>query len=974
LYDDLLGNATTDEHGQFDIVSESSDFQEFFEESPEVYLKVYASDRETLLYKSEDSVRIDAGGPSSKFDVRVPHDDLGDYAPQKRIRFLGEDGQLREEYDVGESLAIEIDGLPPGEAAEINIRVDGQHHFTSRFPADENGHIPETVVWPQMGLESDEGEPLTVDEARQEWVGRKIGVTIQANGETVSERSFTFPEEFGRPLILSVDEEGRIANGFEIGTADASIQGQNISFDGEGRVYMVESQGDWQVGDKFTPVTLADGSQAVTEIEVEDGELTATVAPADALDIGRYDFIVRNVRYGYEDEDDFTLREEDHVTRTVTGLVVRHRLEDSKPILGSCTNKQPISGRKLSTSPYFEYGNTFQKDEDVWAALDPNGIDPSLYGKMAAFYVVKNKTQSGWSSNPSLNHISELGGNPNVIVTKVQSQCINKNAFKLWPNANTGEYDIVADFGNNGTFDMPDDIIDGYIGPGFRVINDPTTDTSFSNRGEHSYDRGSVTVKDQRGMKETVRKKSVVRFPADAAGKKNPSQISSRQSSYPVVLVAHGNSPRRDSYKGYDYLLDHLAKNGFIAASYHMNPGMGYLDRAKVAFAHLNELKNDFGANMANNVGIFGHSRGGEAAAIVPRLNHQQHGQRWNINAAVSLAPTDATGETLKGRWATPYLVLYGSLDGDVAGGYRGRTKMSTGFAIHDRASGEEKSMIFIYRASHGRFNTVWGDYDLQLRTIGPGEKAKALPMSAHKKILQGYATGFFRQHLKGETKFRGAFAGEWTPAAIDRAAGGSVELYSQYQSTTHEVIDNFEGSHPTPDWKTSTIGGTVDDNNTLPSDPTEDELYNVDPHSPHDTAGLLLEWDSTSDNLRFTVPAPNRNVKKYKALSFRVTQKVGSSVNPSGEQDLYVTLEDGNGTVRKAKASSFGTIPKPFQRYYNRFTKSAMNTIRVPLDAFVIKVPGPGPIDLTDVREVRFEFEREPTGEIEIDSVEFTN
>lgn len=989
LFDDLLGSAVTTEGGRFDVVGEGGDFQEFFEAEPEVYLEVYADDRETLLYESDEPVRVGGDG-GHEFDVRIPHESLVEEEPERELRLVGDDGEprggdeARADFDVGESLAVSFDGLAPKGAAEVRVSVDGEERFTSRVLADADGRVSETTVWPQMGLEDDEGEPLTVEEARERWAGREVAVTVVADGERLYEHAFEVPAEFERPLLVSVDDEGRAASGFEAGTADAVLQGVGVPFEGEARAYLVERRGDWRPGDRFEPVTLADGSAAVAEVAVEDGAFEATVARADALEPGAYDFVVRNVRYGYEDAEDLRLRESDLVTRAVTGLVVREEFMASKPVAGSCTNVQPISGRKLSTSPYFAYGNTFQVGEDVWGALDPGALDPDLLGKMTAFYVVENKTAADWSADPSLDHLPELGGDSSVVVAKTQPTCINANDFLLWPGASrTGSFDVVADFGNDasdpasfasdGSFDPPSDLVDGYYDAGFRVIEDPTTETSYAHAGDYEYNHGTATVTDPSG--DPVEKKAVVRFPADVAGQTGPSGISTAESDYPVVVVAHGNSGNTASYTGYDYLLEHLARNGFIAASYHMNPGMGGFDRAELLFEHLEALQSEFGATMRNEVGVLGHSRGGEAVAIAPRLNHED-GHGWNIEAAVSLAPTDqypdstGTPTTVESPWATPYLVVYGSLDGDVAGGYT--SPMRTGFALYDRAADAEKAMVFVYGATHGRFNTVWGDVDLGFGSIGPGESAKAISVDAHRKILTGYATAFFRQHVLGEAVYRGAFAGEWTPAAVEAADGGSVALYTQYEGPTRDVVDDFEGTHTATSWQSSTVGGSVDDADTLPADPTEDELYDVDSHSPHVTSGLALEWDDTADELAFTVPAGHRDVTGFDAVSFRVTQTVGSTANPAGDQDLYVALEDGSGAVRKAKVSAFGSIPEPFERYYDQYTKSAMNTVRVPMSAFVIEVPGPGPVDLTDVRSVTFEFEREPTGEIQVDSVEF--
>jgi len=66
----------------------------------------------------------------------------------------------------------------------------------------------------------------------------------------------------------------------------------------------------------------------------------------------------------------------------------------------------------------------------------------------------------------------------------------------------------------------------------------------------------------------------VVYFPADGSGATTASQISTVLPNYPIVVAVHGNSSFTNSYQGYNYLLEHWAKNGFIAASIHLNPGM----------------------------------------------------------------------------------------------------------------------------------------------------------------------------------------------------------------------------------------------------------------------------------------------------------------------------------------------------------------------------------------------------------------
>ena len=88
----------------------------------------------------------------------------------------------------------------------------------------------------------------------------------------------------------------------------------------------------------------------------------------------------------------------------------------------------------------------------------------------------------------------------------------------------------------------------------------------------------------------------------------------------------------------------------------------------------------------------------------------------------------------------------------------------------------------------------------------------------------------------------------------MELADSGKVRLFVQYRDTNVTLVDDFEGGHTTTSWQTSTIGDSVGDDNSLPVDPAEEQLHVLDTHSPHDTAGVLLRWDGTSDRLWFDV------------------------------------------------------------------------------------------------------------------------
>jgi outer membrane protein assembly factor BamB len=71
LYSDLLGTATTDESGSFELTYTGEEFRELFEKQPDIYLEVYDASGERLLYTSEESVRWGAGA-DEQFEVKIP--------------------------------------------------------------------------------------------------------------------------------------------------------------------------------------------------------------------------------------------------------------------------------------------------------------------------------------------------------------------------------------------------------------------------------------------------------------------------------------------------------------------------------------------------------------------------------------------------------------------------------------------------------------------------------------------------------------------------------------------------------------------------------------------------------------------------------------------------------------------------------------------------------------------------------------
>jgi hypothetical protein len=1005
--EELLGSGMTDQQGQFEIFGRFADEKELCEKKLNLFFKVYLSDGKTLIYSDHSPLKHDKR-KKSYYEILISWKDIQKVKPAV-VQLFGDNGEARHEFSVGESLIVHVTGLRPGTPHHFSITADGNPLFTSTLLSDRRGVIDSAVLWPQMGLDDPNSQNrFTPEEAMEKWNGKKISLTLLQGKEPIQRARFTLTNQLQIPLVIASDREGRLLNGFEIGTQPLFFTVANLPFSGPAKMYLVPRQHDWNPGDVFAPITFPDGSPAIREIIIKEGrhQQTFPFAEINELMPGAYDFVLRPIRYGFEEDNLLVILPTDILGgRRVTGIVIREPFWIAKPVLGGCVNKIPISGASLSGAPYFRYRDTFTFGEDVWAGIDPGIVDPGNISKMCALYVIQSKDNGGWMNN-ALNHLPVLGGNANTTKHKLQAGCMNANKILVWPNAmQEGEYDIVADFGNNtpdanlfvqdNQYNTPLDMIDGYFVAGFRVVRDPGTMQDFTNVGNWNYDQttvtgmglpGTVNLQDEAGhfhgsvmptiVNRDVRMKAHVYFPADMPGITNPAQISAAKPNYPLIVIIHGNG---HDYTTYDFLLQHFAGNGFIAASIDVRyfngasdvHGMSGLGRANALFPHLTILNTAFGAKAQNNIGIMGHSRGGEAVIKAARLNQQQ-GLGHNLNALISLAPTDQYGsETLSGAWTKPYFVLYGSRDGDINGGIwtPGYTVPQTGFALYDRAESSQKSMCFVYKATHNGFITDNHDAPWDGDVIANME-----PVATQKAFTKAYMNAFYRWHLKNEPQWNGMFAGEWTPGSVSSTG---AKFFMQYHDTTIKTVDNFEGP---VNWQASTIGGTVAHNATLPVDPSEGKMSaasiaGLDPKSPHDTQGLKVKWDTINDALTFTIPAAHKDISAYSILSFRVTQKVDSASNPANQsQNFRVLLKDGTNNERAVRVNPFYNIPFPDHRPNHAVSKSAMLTVRIPLKSYTIVCAGQAQVNLTDVTTLAFKFSEKATGEIEIDDIEFTN
>jgi len=563
-----------------------------------------------------------------------------------------------------------------------------------------------------------------------------------------------------------------------------------------------------------------------------------------------------------------------------------------------------------------------------------------------------------------------------VKIVPIVPGCVNWNETLVWPNPQTpGKYDIVIDFGNNaadpsmfvtdGTFNPPLDMIDGYVRVGFNVTEDPSLPGPYAGTiGQHDYAQGSINVPSTDAgptPTDSLPITATVRYPAQYSGIDAPFQ----QGVFPLVVMMHGNSGMDTSYLGYNYLLDHLASWGFVAMSIYAPVGVQIETRARAILAHIGIMS----ANNASpglfqghldmsHIGIAGHSRGAEAVVRAARINTAE-ALGWDVGAGISIAPTDYHHY---GDPGIPLLVIYGSNDGDVSGSWPDRTC----FNIFDEA-GRPRSFVFAYGGTHDRFNTEWASIESMTELtwdITPSDIPNLISLQDHENIAKGYMTAFFQAHLMGRAEQLEFFSAGLKPTLVS-----GLQLHLSHQEPGSTVVDDFQQGAAA----VNTLGGVVTET-ALPVF-TENQLRTLDTHSPHVVAGGNVSWQNNLGVYFSSIPAGAKDVSGFTTLSFRVTQKYESPQNPAGQpQDFHVRLSDLGGNSRSIRVSSFTDIPYPYVRGFDALVKSAMKSVRIPLESYVVANAGVQDVDLTNLASISFEFDMGATGEIDIDDIEFGN
>ena len=456
---------------------------------------------------------------------------------------------------------------------------------------------------------------------------------------------------------------------------------------------------------------------------------------------------------------------------------------------------------------------------------------------------------------------------------------------------------------------------------------------------------------------------------------------------FPLMMFAHGNhSPFENSTPGYLYLCQLMASHGVIGATIDvnfLNGSFGENDgRGIVHLEHVKQFRtwnNTAGHPLhgkvdLNRIAIVGHSRGGEGVGHASFFNRlpsikpdiftpvvQLDGSaglgpyRFNLTAAVAIAPTDRQYQPLTGPTVVPdtYLWIHGSRDGDVstAEGYNTYNRAHAVDTANPTVSdGEMKALLWVYRANHNQFNSVWAsetppattmpraDQELVAKVfLGTIAQALLLDRSEYLPVL--------KDHRLAET---------WMPVNTD--------LVSQYQDPERVFLQHNQESLLAPQVSLP-VQGTASLDALLAARQLKD-LVNA--FAPVTTITLRLEWSASGSRLLLKFDPGTVPMERYETLSLRVGQSTEAKNAANRDQDFTLEVSSGSRTAA-ILASSLHRLLYPDVIF--GAGKIVMQTLRLPIRQLVELGVEP-----RDIRSIAFLFNRPATGVVYVGDVQLSN
>jgi dienelactone hydrolase len=509
---------------------------------------------------------------------------------------------------------------------------------------------------------------------------------------------------------------------------------------------------------------------------------------------------------------------------------------------------------------------------------------------------------------------------------------------------------------------------------------------------------------------------------------------------FPLVLIVHGNHNMRDfSDPGYGYLGELLASRGYILASVDMNFLNGAIRgendaRGWFLLKHL-EAWRDFNGTEGgpfhgivdmSRITLIGHSRGGEAvghAAAFNRLSHYPDDASlrfdfdFDIRSIIAIAPVDGQytpSDRLVPVENVSYLVFHGSHDGDVSSFAGLRTWHRLEFTDD---TPRFKSAVYVYRANHGQWNTVWGAHDNGPRSARILDLRGLMDAEEQRDFARVYISAFLEATLRDDDRYLPLFrdhrvAADWLPKTmyvtrfqssgfhaladfeedIDLTSGSAagIRIRGDSLATWREGEVNMRWSNATFQRKAVWLGWNnriAGEDTTRHGPPAVYEVtladtlaraWGVGPDSYLELA--LVATDATPSPRRAPVDSA---AQADTAGEAGAAARSRSPARRRGEEerkppiDVTVEIEDANGAIARVPLSRYGPIRRPLETRvlrradrertaFARMHELVLQSFSIPLVDF----QAASSIDVSELRAVRLVFDQVVAGTVIVDDI----
>ncbi|GAA4702697.1 Ig-like domain-containing protein [Nocardioides conyzicola] len=399
-----------------------------------------------------------------------------------------------------------------------------------------------------------------------------------------------------------------------------------------------------------------------------------------------------------------------------------------------------------------------------------------------------------------------------------------------------------------------------------------------------------------------------------------------------------------------------------------------------------------------SDVGLMGHSRGGEGVVSAVTLN-QALAEPFGIKSVLPLAPVDFGRMTVKD---IPMLVMLPYCDGDVSNQQGQHFSDDSRYAFGDSVL---RSTVWVMGADHNFFNTTWtpGAYPYATSDdwspTGTSTKSDTVCSTAvagnqRLSAADQYATGaavmaaWFRLTLGGENALLPMFDGTTKPT-LPSVPAADLRTIATAPAGARADINRFVTDGPavtaigssTVGVCASAAGRTLPQ--SLPACATASTVRSTSamPHwtpanfAPNVPASPMTRytWTATSgtsaSRITVRVPAAARNASAYQALTFNTAPDEAVVTGT----DLTITVVDSAGATWSTLASAVNPLA------VNRMPISGSTTLnKIVLQQVSIPVSSMTGINTADIREVRFAgangADATATGGVYLTDLAFTN